>query len=102
MNSPTNFEQVLEYYRGKLAGEEATVKNCGSRWSTVGYVRGFLFLAFLVLLIMGFAWVWDQQTIWWILSGVMFVAFIVVALIHEKMQSDLKLCLLYTSDAADE
>ncbi len=96
MNSPTNFEQVLEYYRGKLAGEEATVKNCGSRWSTVGYVRGFLFLAFLVLLIMGFAWVWDQQTIWWILSGVMFVAFIVVALIHEKMQSDLKLATLLT------
>lgn len=96
MNSPTTFEQVLDYYRSKLAGEEATVKRCGSRWSTVGYIRGFLFLAFLVPLIMGFASAWDRQTIWWILSGLLFVAFAVVAFIHEKMQSDLKLSTLLT------
>ena len=96
MNSPTTFEQVLDYYRDKLAGEQATVKRCGSRWSTVGYIRGFLFLAFLVPLIMGFASAWGQQTIWWILSGLFFVAFIVVALIHEKMQADLKLATMLT------
>ncbi len=96
MNPPTTFDQVVEYYKGKLAGEEETVKRCGGRWSTVGYIRGFLFLAFLVPLIMGFASAWDRQTIWWILSGLLFVAFIIVALIHERMQSDLKLSTLLT------
>ena len=96
VNSPATFDQVLDYYRGKLAGEEATVKRCGSRWSTVGYIRGFLFLAFLVPLVMGFISAWDRQTIWWILAGLLFVAFAVVAFIHEKMQADLKLSTLLT------
>jgi len=94
--NPTTFEQVLDHYRGKLAGEEATVKRCGGRWSTVGYIRGFLFLAFLVPLVMGFVSAFDRQTIWWILAGLLFVAFAVVAFIHEKMQSDLKLSTLLT------
>jgi len=96
MNSPATYEQVLDHYRSKLVGEEETVKRCGSRWSTVGYIRGFLFLAFLVPLVMGFASAFGQQAIWWILAAVLFIAFIVVALIHEKMQSDLKLSTLLT------
>ena len=96
INAPATYEQVVDHYRSKLAGEEETVKRCGSRWSTVGYIRGFLFLASLVPLVMGFASAWDRQTIWWILAAVLFIAFIVVALIHEKMQSDLKLSTLLT------
>jgi len=92
MNSPSTFEEVLEYYREKLATQEARLKECGKRWSLFGYIRGFLFLGFLVPLLLSFANAYELAMVWRILAALFFVAFLVVALLHEKMQRDLKLC----------
>lgn len=94
MNSPTTSEQVLDYYRNKLVEQEAIAKQCGDRWSSFGYIRGFIFLASLFPLLLGFANAWEQQTLWWVLSGALFLAFLVVAFLHERMQSDLKRSLM--------
>lgn len=94
MKLPTTFEQVLEYYQDRLSEQQATAKRCGNLWSSVGYLRGILFLAFLFPFLLGFANAWEQQTLLWIVAGIMFVAFLVVAFMHEKMQTDLKLATL--------
>ena len=90
MNLPTSIEQVLEYYREKLSVEQASIQRCASRWSSVGFLRGGLFLGFLATLLMGFANVSGLGTLWWVLSALLFVAFVIVAIIHEGMQTELR------------
>ncbi|MFT5302742.1 MAG: ABC-type multidrug transport system fused ATPase/permease subunit [Mariniblastus sp.] len=90
MNPPKTIEQVLEYYRENLATQRASAENCAGRWSSFGYMRGGLFLTFLAALLMGFANVSELGTVWWLLSGLLFVGFLVVAYIHEGMQTELR------------
>ncbi len=90
MNVPTTPEQVLEYYREKLAHEQDSIRRCAGRWSRVAYLRGGLFLLFLAALLLGFADAWELGTVWWIVSAVLCIAFLVVAFIHEEMQTELR------------
>lgn len=90
MNSPETPEQVLDYYRKKLEQQQAVVKLCASRWNSFAYLRGALFFAFLIPILLGFANAWELATLWWILAGLSFVAFVAVALFHERIQADLK------------
>ena len=87
MKPPTSIEQVLEYYREQLASEQAIAERCASRWNSVGFLRGGLFLAFLATLLMGFADVSGMAMVWWVLAGLLIVGFLVVAVIHERMQT---------------
>jgi len=89
MKPPTSIEQVLEYYREKLAEQQASIERCASRWSSFGYLRGGLFLGFLATLLMGFANVSELAMVWWGLSGLLLIGFIIVAIIHEGMQAEL-------------
>ena len=90
MNAPQTFEQVLDYYQQKLELEEASAKRCAARWSGVGILRGILFIAFGILLLMGFASAWDMQVLWFCLSAVLFVGFVAVAFFHEGLQRELR------------
>jgi ABC-type multidrug transport system fused ATPase/permease subunit len=87
MKPPTSIEQVLEYYREQLVAEQAISARVSSRWSSVGYLRGGLFLGFLATLLMGFANVSGMALVWWIIAALLLVSFIVVAIIHEGMQT---------------
>jgi hypothetical protein len=89
MNSPNTIEQVLEYYREKLAQQQACATLCASRWNSFAYLRGGLFFAFLIPILLGFANAWDVSTLWWILAGLGFLAFVSVALYHERIQAEL-------------
>lgn len=89
MNSPSTIEQVLNYYRENLAQQQASVNRCASRWSSTGYLRGTLFLGFLATLLMGFADAWEYGALWWVISGVALIGFLVIAFIHEGMQKEL-------------
>lgn len=90
MNPPQSFEQVLEYYQEKLAEQEVIAKRIAARWSGVGILRGVLFLAFLAPLLLGFADAWGFKMLLWVLAGFVFVGFVVVAIIHEGMQTALR------------
>ena len=90
MNSPTTTEEVLEYYQQRLTQEQDSIRSCAGRWNSVAYLRGGLFLFFLAALLMAFANAWELAFFWWVVAGLLFVAFLVVAYIHEGMQKELR------------
>ena len=63
---------------------------CASRWNWMGYLRGGSFLVSLVPLILALNSVWGITTGWLILSGLLFLAFLFIAYLHEGMQSELR------------
>ena len=91
MNCPQSRKEVLDYYQGKLNHEQETVKRCAGRWSSVAYLRGGLLLSFFASLLMGAADAWGFGLLFYCLSGGLFIGFLVVAFIHEKMQTELRL-----------
>ena len=93
-SSPTTPDEVLRYYQGHFDREEATAKDIASKWNSVGYLRGILFLAALAGLLMGFANVLGMGAMWWVLAGIVFVVFVFVALYHEGMNKQLRRAML--------
>ncbi len=87
---PESYEQVVDYYKTKLAEQEKSVQRCANRWTTMGYLRGGTFLVSLVPLILALNQVWGMTTGWVVLSGLIFVGFIVVAYLHEGIQTELR------------
>ena len=87
---PLNRDEVLARYEAKLDTHRATVKRCDQRWSSVGYLRGGLFLASLVPLFLWITEFWEVGRPWLYLSGLLFFGFLVVAFIHEGMQTELR------------
>ena len=82
--------QVIEYYQAKLAEQQASVQQCVSRWSWMGYLRGGAFLLSLAPVILALNSVWGMTTGWWLLSGLLFCGFLFIAYLHEGMQSELR------------
>ncbi|MEM7453954.1 MAG: hypothetical protein AAF456_06310 [Planctomycetota bacterium] len=88
---PATDGEVLERYRRLQSGELEIVRQCKKQWSMVGYVRGLLFIASVVLLIAGFAhWAGIDKSVWFVFSGLAFFSFLVVAFLHERMQSRMR------------
>ena len=87
---PKNREEVLARYEAKLETHRATVKQCDQRWSSVGFLRGGLFLASLVPLFFCMTSFWGIGRPWLYLSALLFLGFLVVAFIHEGMQTKLR------------
>ncbi len=83
-------DEVLAYYQSKLEEQEASVKRCVSRWTGMSYLRGGTFLISLVPLILALNSVGGFSKPWLVLAGLIFVAFLVVAYIHEGMQAELR------------
>ena len=94
MNCPQSREEVLAYYQDKLSHEQATVARCAGRWSSVAYLRGGMLLSFFASLLMGAADAWAFGVLFYCLSAVLLIGFLVVAFIHEKMQTELRLSTL--------
>ncbi len=94
MNCPQSREEVLAYYQEKLRHEQATATRCAGRWSSVAYLRGGMLLSFFASLLMGAADVWALGVLFYCLSAVLLIGFLVVAFIHEKMQTELRLSTL--------
>lgn len=87
---PQNRDEVLARYEAKLKTHRATVKRCDQRWSSVGYLRGGLFLASLVPIFLCLTEFWGIGVPWLYLAGLLFLGFLVVAFFHEGMQNELR------------
>ena len=87
---PKNRDEVLVRYQSKLDTHRATVKRCDQRWSSVGYLRGGLFLACLVPIFLCMTEFWGIGGPWLYLSGLLFLGFLAVAFVHEGMQTQLR------------
>jgi len=83
-------DEVLARYQSKLDTHRATVKRCDQRWSSVGYLRGGLFLLSLVPLFLCMTEFWGIGRPWLYLSGLLFLGFLAVAFVHEGMQTELR------------
>ncbi len=90
MDVPMNDEQVLDRYETRLARQQATLEDCARRWSRFGYFRGCMFLLSLPPLLLALNQVWGVSSPWVWLSGLIFVAFLVVAFLHERIQVEMR------------
>ena len=87
---PQTHDAVIARYQEKLDEHRASVKRCDQRWSSVGILRGGLFLLSLVPFFLAISETFGIGWPWLYLSGLLFFAFLVVAYIHEGMQTELK------------
>jgi hypothetical protein len=90
MDLPANDEQVLQRYEAGLARQQSTLQDCSRRWTRVGYLRGCTFLLSLPPLLLALNQVWGVSGPWVWLSGLIFVAFLVVAFFHERIQFEMR------------
>ncbi len=84
-------DQPLQRYLKELEAQKEIVRLNASRWSSVGFLRGSLFLLSLVPLFLALNSVAGVSVPWVILAGICFLTFLVVAYIHEGMQLKLRI-----------
>lgn len=82
--------EVLEYYQTKFNQQQASVRRCASRWSGMSYLRGGTFLLIFVPLLLALNSVGGLVWSWLALAGFIFLTFLVIAYIHEGMQTELR------------
>ena len=87
---PQTRPQVLQYYQQKLEAAEKEVKDSAGQWSAVGIVRGLLLLASIVLGVMALLDAFELRSLAGPGAGVVFVAFVLVALYHEGLQTKMR------------
>lgn len=76
----------LREYRDKLQKQTEILETAARRWGWMAYLRGGLFLASLVPIGLGLGQYAGFQSLWFLLSGILFLSFLVIAFIHEGMQ----------------
>jgi ABC-type multidrug transport system fused ATPase/permease subunit len=86
-----NRQEVTSLYQDRLSQQQAIIRQSLHKWRAVSYLRGISFLASVAVLIMGLAQVAGLWTVWLILAGLLFLGFLVIAFVHEGMQSQLKI-----------
>ena len=87
---PQTRPQVLQYYQQKLEAAEKEVKDSAGQWSAVGIVRGLLLLASIVLGVMALLDAFELRSLAGPGAGIVFVAFVLVALYHEGLQTKMR------------
>ncbi len=85
---PTAENNRLHEYQEKLDHQTQTIADVANRWGWMAYLRGGLFLASVAVIFPGLQQLWGYQTGWFILSGILFFAFLAVAFFHEGLQAN--------------
>lgn len=78
---------IIVGYQDRIGDFEADIAQLLQRWKSLSIVRGVTFLTALALVIMGFASYLEQRNLWFYLSGFIFLGFLVVAYVHEGIES---------------
>jgi ABC-type multidrug transport system fused ATPase/permease subunit len=87
---PTTHEQVIARYHQRLAEQQKTVARCNSQWSKVAWLRGVLILLFFLGLFFAINDTWQQSTLLYTLSGILFLAAASVAVYVDKLERQLR------------
>ncbi len=87
---PSSSRERIEWYDTKIRDFDAEIAAALARWKRLSAVRGLTFLAALALLICGFSTLAGARNLWFVLSGIVFAGFLVVAVIHEGIESKLR------------
>jgi hypothetical protein len=92
-----NRHEVTAFYQAKLDQQLAIIRQALKQWKAVSYLRGITFLASVAALILGLVRYSNFTSLCFALAGLLFLAFLVVAFIHEGMQSQLKIATLLSN-----
>ena len=85
---PTAENNRLNEYQEKLNSQTQAITDVASRWGWMAYLRGGLFLASVAVIFLGLQELWGYRTSWFVLSGILFFAFLAIAFIHEGLQAN--------------
>ncbi len=86
---PRTARQALERYQTLYERHRAELLQRSRSWGRLSYVRGGLFIASLIMLGLGLGQFSGVSWPWFVLAIGAFVGFLVVAYIHEGIQSDI-------------
>ncbi len=79
----------IAWYQARVDSLIQEIDGLIFHWKRLSLVRGILFLVSATLLISGFAAAFDRQTLWFILSGLVFAGFLGMVFWHEGLESQL-------------
>ena len=83
-SSPT--EISLQRYQQISKERQETIRSLGRYWNLLSYIRGGLFLLSVVIVVLGFLYVFGVRDPWFWLGGLLFLGFLVVAAIHSNIE----------------
>ena len=89
--TPTSPDAVLSEYQSALAAEEQVLRKLSNKWRAFAFTRGGSFLICFVPLLLAARSTLGVNVPWLILSGVLFLVFLVIAFLHERMGSQIRL-----------
>ncbi len=89
LNSNDSATSRIQWYQVRIDAAERSIEGQVHRWKQLSLVRGTLFLISLALLICGSVDAWRSQTLLFIACGVVFFIFLVVAFVHEGIETNL-------------
>lgn len=72
-------------YKNSLEQVQTELRSHHQRWWWIGYLRGILFLAAVLLIAAAWIKTGPSPTLWWALAGVAGIAFLVTAWFHEQL-----------------
>ncbi len=82
----THAERV-DWYQDRIAGFTRDIDADSRKWRQLSLVRGLTFLTALVLAVMGFLAYANQQILWFVLGGMAFLGFLLIAFLHEGIET---------------
>lgn len=86
---PGTAREALDRYATLYERYRSELKQRSRSWGRLSYVRGSLFIASLILLGLGLGQFSGMGWPWFLLAGGAFIGFLVVAYVHEGIQSDI-------------
>lgn len=82
----THAERV-DWYQQHIENYNQEIANDSRSWMTLSWFRGISFLVSVAFLILGLVAYADQPTLWYVLAGLTFAAFLFIAYRHEGIES---------------
>jgi len=90
-SQPETQADVLAFYETKVERQAAILKQASRRWDLFCFVRGGVFLASVVPLFLGMFGGESHSTLWFVLAGLFFLAFLATAAWHEAMAKRIRI-----------
>ena len=86
MRDQTHAQRVA-WYQQQIEKYDQSIQADSRTWKSISMVRGLTFLASVCLLVLGFLSYAGQQSLWFLLAGIVFAGFLYIAFRHEGIET---------------
>ena len=90
-NTSRSGDQIKAEYQSALDQERKKLTELSNRWKAFAFARGGAFLISLVPFLLAAKSVAGVNVPWLVLSGILFLIFLVIAYVHEKMSRQIRI-----------